>query len=206
MKQTDKFREKISTWIIMAIAVVFAVAGIIVIANLYAVDDDFTNPDSENMETVNEKHIPSDEIPKFIDKVYSKCNSEMLPMSLQTNEIPLDDMDMVEYHTGFTDITGIDGIYLSESMMGSVAYSMIYISIQDDTSGKALLDMLMDSVNPAKWICVSAEKESGLLIGNDIIFVMGQPDTVDMVIGEITNEAGARNMAISENTEKINPV
>lgn len=75
---------------------------------------------------------------------------------------------MIQYHTGLTDLSGVEGVYLSESMMSSVAYSAVYIRTNDEGDAKVVLQSLMDNINPAKWVCVSAEKQVGALFGNDI--------------------------------------
>ena len=148
----------------------------------------------------------ADEVSSFMDEVYQGVAEDLLPNAIQTNELDLADEDMIEYHTGLTDLSGIEGAYLSESMMGSTAYSVVYIRTNDDGDAKAIMQNLMDNINPAKWICVSAEKQICALFGNDIFFVMGSADTADEVYKNAAAAAEARGMSVSEMTEKNNPI
>ena len=149
-------------------------------------------------------HLESvDEVSAFFDEVYEGVAQDLLPYEIQTTELDLNDADMLEYHTGLTDMTGIAGIYLSESMMSS---SAVYIRTNDEGDAKEILQNLMDNINPAKWVCVSAEKQVGALFGNDIFFVMSSSDTADEVYKNAAAAAQARGLNVSEMTEKINPM
>jgi hypothetical protein len=156
----------------------------------------------------------SDDVNAFIDEVYGAVSSDILPSSLMTSELGLDDADTIEYHTGLVDLDGIEGVYLSEPMMSSVAYSAIYVRTNDDadamasamTRATAIRDEIMENVDPSKWVCVTAEKQSAIIIGNDVFFVMGAPETVDAVMENVINSANARNMSVSDTVEKTNPL
>lgn len=152
-------------------------------------------------------HLESvDEVAVFMDELYEGVAQDLLPYEIQTTELDLNDADMIQYHTGLTDLSGVEGVYLSESMMSSVAYSAVYIRTNDEGDAKVVLQSLMDNINPAKWVCVSAEKQVGALFGNDIFFVMGSPDTVDEVYKSAAAAAQGRGLNVSEMMEKNNPL
>ena len=65
---------------------------------------------------------------------------------------------------------------------------------------------IMDNIDPAKWICVTAEKQIASLVGDDIFFVMAAADTADLVYGEAVKVAERHNMQMTEPLEKTNPV
>lgn len=148
----------------------------------------------------------ADEVSSFMDEVYQGVAEDLLPSAIQTNELDLSDEDLVEYHTGLADLSGIEGVSLSESMMSSTAYSVVYIRTNDEGDAKEIKQNLMDNINPAKWICVSAEKEICALFGKDVFFVMGSADTADEVYKNAAEAAKARGMNVSEMTEKNNPM
>ncbi|MDE7184187.1 MAG: hypothetical protein K2O40_06880, partial [Lachnospiraceae bacterium] len=82
----------------------------------------------ENTDTAGMVHLNSvDEVSAFMDEVYGGVAEDLLPMEVTTTELDLGDTDMISYHTGLSDLDGIEGIYLSESMMSSTAYSAVYI-------------------------------------------------------------------------------
>lgn len=161
----------------------------------------------ENADTAGMVHLNSvDEVSTFMEEVYGGVAEDLLPMQVMTTELDLGDTDMISYHTGLTDLDGIAGIYLSESMMSSTAYSAVYIRTTDEADAEAIRQQLMDNINPAKWICVTAEQQYAVLVGNDIFFVMGYPDTASAVLENAIAAAEARNMKVSDKLEKANPI
>lgn len=152
-------------------------------------------------------HLGSaDEVAAFMDEMYANIPTDMVPMSLATMELDLQDTDTVSYHTGLTDLSQIDGIAISEPMMSSVAYSVVYIRTKEGADAEQIRQTLMDNVNPAKWLCVTAEKQVAGLFGDDIFFVMAAADTADLVYEEAVKVAEARTMKVGEPLEKTNPM
>ncbi|MBQ6788319.1 MAG: hypothetical protein IJO85_11430 [Lachnospiraceae bacterium] len=152
-------------------------------------------------------HLGSaEEVAAFMDEMYANIPTDMIPMSLATMELDLQDIDTVSYHTGLTDLSQIDGIAISEPMMSSVAYSVVYIRTKDGADVEQIRQTLMDNVNPAKWLCVTAEKQVAGLFGDDIFFVMAAADTADLVYEEAAKVAEARTMKVGEPLEKTNPM
>ncbi len=161
----------------------------------------------ENADITGMVHLNSvDEVSTFMEEVYGGVAEDLLPMQVTTTELDLADTDMISYHTGLTDLDGIEGIYLSESMMSSTAYSAVYIRTTDDADAEAIRQQLMDNINPAKWVCVTAEQQYAVLVGNDIFFVMGYQDTASAVLEKAIAAAEARNMKVSDKLEKENPI
>ena len=152
-------------------------------------------------------HLESaEDVTQFMDEVYGGVGQDLLPMNVTTTELDLSQNDMVEYHTGLVAPDGIAGIYLSESMITSAAYCAIYIRTNDEVDAETIRQQLMDSVNPAKWVCVTAEKQSAVILGNDVFFVMGFTDTADAVIEQAIEAAKKRVMNVSETLEESNPI
>lgn len=161
----------------------------------------------ENGDTAGMVHLNSvDEVSAFFDEVYGGVAEDLLPMDVSTTELDLGDADMLSYHTGLTALDGIEGVYLSESMISSTAYSAVYIRTTDDADVESIRKQLMDNINPAKWVCVTAEQQYAVILGNDIFFVMGQQDTASEVLARAVAAAESRNMKVSDKTEKSNPI
>jgi hypothetical protein len=80
------------------------------------------------------------------------------------------------------------------------------VRTNDSADAEAIRDEIMENVDPSKWICVTAEKESAVILGKDVFFVMGAPETVDAVMENAINSAKARNMSVSDTVEKTNPL
>ncbi len=140
-------------------------------------------------ETAAEPALPTtEEVITFIDQtVYSQA-ADFVPMMTETRELDLTDMDAVGYNTGLTSTDGITNIIVSESGVGSFAYSFLYVRT-DGTNTDAIQTTLGTSVDPAKWICVCAEKIQSIRLDNDIVLVMGIPEQVDAIMGAVVASA-----------------
>lgn len=152
-------------------------------------------------------HLASfEEVDAFINEIYAQIPQDQMPMGIGNMELGFEDMDAVTYHTGLTDVTGIDGIVISESMVGSIAYSLLYIRTNDEGDAQQIAQTVMDNIDPRKWICVTAEKQIAVTIGKDVFFVMTAPETADMVYDMMLQVAEQRGMAVSEKLEKTNAI
>jgi hypothetical protein len=201
-------KNKILTKTLMvALALSFSMAMLVGCATDTGRSSDEVITEEEKPDVSGMVHLEnSDDVNAFIDEVYGAVSSDILPSSLMTNELGIDDADTIEYHTGLVNLDGIEGIYLSEPMMSSVAYSAIYVRTNDAADSETIRNEIMENVDPSKWVCVTAEKQSAVILGNDVFFVMGAPETVDAVMENAINSAKARNMSVSDTVEKTNPL
>ncbi|MBQ9996402.1 MAG: hypothetical protein IJP32_08530, partial [Clostridia bacterium] len=93
----------------------------------------------------------ADDVVAFLDNdVYSQCPADSLPMMLMSIPLAMDDMEGVTYHTGLADVDSITDIILSESGVGSIAYSLVYLRT-DGTNTDEIQKTLGESINPRKW-------------------------------------------------------
>lgn len=152
-------------------------------------------------------HLESaEEVSAFMEEVYGGVAEDLLPSNITTTELDLNDEDLIEYQTGLVNLNGIEGVYLSESMMTSTPYSAIYIRTNEEADAEAIRQQIMDSVDPSKWICVTAEKQYAVILGKDIFFVMGYQETADAVLEKAMEAAKAREMKVSDTLDKTNPI
>ncbi|MBE5784705.1 MAG: hypothetical protein E7330_02810 [Clostridiales bacterium] len=137
----------------------------------------------------------------LIQSAYDEIGAENLPMMMN---MPLDltDMDGVGYHTGLSSVEGIDGIIISESGVGSIAYSLVYVRVAEGADSEAIRSAIADSIDPAKWICVQAETVKTVTLGTDVVLVMGAPDMVDTVMNTLLAKAEGSFGSIGEPVTK----
>ncbi|MGN1345212.1 MAG: hypothetical protein ACI4V1_00380 [Eubacteriales bacterium] len=130
----------------------------------------------------------ADDAISFIEaNVYSRC-PDVLPMMVMTTALTMEDMDSITYNTGLTDTSGITDVILSESGVGSIAYSLVYLRT-DGSNTAEIQTSLGESINPSKWICVTAESIASVTLDNDIILVMGSKDQVNTILNAVTEAA-----------------
>ena len=126
----------------------------------------------------------------IMDKVYEKVNSDIKPedkpmvgtvnilekMEGMTDE---DVLANVEYTIGTTDIDYKE-IYESKPTIGSIAYSVVLIRMEDNADIEAAKTAIKENVNPRKWICAEVAKEDVIVKnkGNLIILIMVENETL----------------------------
>ena len=146
-----------------------------------------TDDGEANFDIVDKVESADDAVNFIAGNVYSKCK-DVLPMYTETVVLSKDDMDSITYNTGLTDISGIDDIIISESGIGSFAYSFVMLRT-DGTNTADIQTALGSSINPNKWICVSADKVASVMLDNDIILVMGKAEQVDTIMTAVIEAA-----------------
>ena len=77
----------------------------------------------------------------------------------------------VENYLGTNDIE-FESALASESMVGSIAHSVILIRAKENQDIEALKAKIEANINPNKWICVTAENVIVKNKGNLILVVM----------------------------------
>ena len=123
-----------------------------------------------------------------MDRLYNGISEEELPMMLQNTELTEEN---IENYIGTKDIKWSEAI-VSESMVGSIAHSVVLIRMNEDVSEKDIeeaKEIIKENANPSKWICVTAEKVEVISNGDSILQVMSDEEKVT---------------TISENVSKIN--
>ncbi|MBQ8401587.1 MAG: hypothetical protein IJX14_06615, partial [Clostridia bacterium] len=109
-------------------------------------------------------------------------------MAVETRALDLSDAYTVQYNTGLSATDGITDIVLSESAVGSFAYSLVYVRT-DGQNTDAIHQSLKDSIDPRKWVCVEAEAMNTIRLDDDICVVMGSTEQVDTISASLRQAA-----------------
>ena len=88
----------------------------------------------------------------------------------------------------FTDAPAEYEAIASEAMISAIAHSVVLVRVPDNAA--ALEEAIRSNLNPAKWICVEAEKTDVVRHGNTILLVMSSTDTVDAIVSNFDKLAG----------------
>lgn len=105
---------------------------------------------------------------EIMTKLYEGISEEELPMALTNIEITNEN---VENYLGTNDIE-FESALASESMVGSIAHSVILIRAKENQDIEALKAKIEANINPNKWICVTAENVIVKNKGNLILVIM----------------------------------
>lgn len=148
-------------------------------------------------------HLDSlEQVQAFIEKIYEEVGESNMPMMVEHRELDLADADALEFNTGLRSAEGIRRVVVSESAVGSIAYSMLYVCVKDGADAAKIQAQILENINPAKWICVSAEQEASMTLGGDIFFVMGDAETVQEMTKAAKKVAEAEFSSIGAVQEK----
>ena len=120
---------------------------------------------------------------EIMDKLYEGISEDELPMGLSNIEITSEN---VEGYLGTSDIE-FESALASESMVGSIAHSIILVRAKENQDIEALKKQIEDNINPNKWVCVTAE--------NVVVKNKG-----DLILVIMTNELAPK---IEENFDKL---
>ena len=133
------------------------------------------------------KHVDG-QLEDLMTELYNGISEEELPMMLQNTELTEEN---IENYIGTKDIKWSEAI-ASESMVGSIAHSVVLIRMSENASEKDIeeaKEIIKEKANPNKWICVTAEKVEVISNGDLILLVMSDE---------------SKATTISENFSKIN--
>lgn len=117
--------------------------------------------------TQKEKNIEGS-LEEIMTKLYAGISEDELPMALSNTEITEEN---IESFLGTKDIE-YESALASESMVGSIAHSIILIRAKENTDIEQLKSKISESINPRKWICVEAENVIVKNKGNLILVIM----------------------------------
>ncbi len=137
-------------WTIIAVVAVVAIAVVAVV---------FLKSVEKNVEGTLEE---------IMAKVYAGISEENLPMML--GNIPVDS-ENVEGFLGTTEVNYKEAV-ASESMVGSIAHSVVLVRMNDAKEAKAAVETIKANVNPRKWICVEASNVAVKSKGDLVILIM----------------------------------
>ena len=108
----------------------------------------------------------------IMGKLYTDIAEENRPGGLSNMEI---NDENIESFIGTKDIEYTEAI-ASESMMGSIAHSVVLIRVKDAGKVEEYKDEIYEHVNSRKWICVGVEKDEVIIdsIGDLIVVIIVQ--------------------------------
>ena len=117
----------------------------------------------------------------IMTKVYANLPEDQRPMGLTNMEV---NAENIEGFLGTTDIEYEEAL-ASESMVGSIAHSVVLVRVAKDANIEATKKAIKDNVNPRKWICVGVEEDQVIVKnkGNLIILIMAATDSDKLEAG-----------------------
>ena len=113
--------------------------------------------------------LSGETVETLIEKIYE---TKMPEFALMTMPVDLADAEMTAWLTGISDPALLKEAAVSESMMGSHAYSLVMVRVNDAAKAEEVAQMMLDNIDPRKWICVAADDIDAAIYGDLVLFVM----------------------------------
>ena len=144
------------------------------------------------------------EMKAMFEKIYSDLGNT-LP-SLETNEIDVNDANLVTTYTGLKSNKDIEAVVVSEPLMNAQAYSAVAVKVKDGADIETIKKEMLDNIDTNKWICVSAEKVYATNSGNIIFLVMSDEEWAKPVYDNFKKYANNETGKELERTEDFGDV
>lgn len=123
---------------------------------------------------------PDSELSAMVDSIYEAYPVEL--MMMQTTAIDLNDEVWLTYNTGLSaeEAALVDAGVKSESMTGSQAYTLVLLRVKDAADAQTVADAMLDKMDPARWVCVMADKMRVATFDDKVLFVMTDSELTDI--------------------------
>ncbi len=141
-------------------------------------DDDFGADDGADAVE------PDDALSDIVDAIYEKADPGY---ALGTVGVDLTDEYLLSYYTGLTDGSVLTAAVASEPMISSQAFSLVVARVADGQDAKTVAKDMLAGVNPAKWICVSADDMTAAVSGDIVLLVMVNEYDGDIASADFAN-------------------
>lgn len=123
---------------------------------------------------------PDSELSAMVDSIYEAYPVEL--MMMQTTAIDLNDEAWLTYNTGLSaeEAALVDAGVKSESMTGSQAYTLVLLRVKDAADAQTVADAMLENMDPARWVCVMADKMRVATFDDKVLFVMTDSELTDI--------------------------
>ena len=105
----------------------------------------------------------------MIEEMYAISGPQFMHMSMP---VELSDAELTQWLTGISDPALLSAAVVNESMMGAQAYSLVLARVADAAKAEEVAQMMLDNIDPAKWICVQADDLAAAIKGDLVMFIM----------------------------------
>lgn len=113
-----------------------------------------------------------------LNNLYRMSN---LPFIVESRPILHDVPEELASFTGLDSAEGIKSVNVQEPMMGSQAYSLVLVELEDGVNAEEIAEKMKAGINPRKWVCVEADELEVATYKNFAMLIMMSSDLGDDV-------------------------
>ena len=100
-----------------------------------------------------------------------------MAMTLDLTDTSEDGLWMLNSNTGLENADSITDAATFGPMMGSIAYCMSMVRVQEGADVAAVAEGMKNGIDPRKWICVEADDLQVVSFGDVVMLIMVASDT-----------------------------
>ena len=109
---------------------------------------------------------------EIIEKIYAQKSVEFAPMTLTPDDPDYCSMWDGNYYTGLADGSKVKEAAVSEPMIGSIAFSLVVLRVNNAADAKTVAQEMKDNINTRKWMCVEAGDLQVAGFGDVVMLIM----------------------------------
>lgn len=135
----------------------------------------------------------ADDMETVANKIIEKNPVEFMggTMPVDLTDKSEDGLWAISYFTGLSNADKIKDVAVYEPMMGSLAFSMVLVRVNDAADAKSVAQEMTDNIDTRKWICVEANEK----------LVAGYSDVVMLIM--LDNAGGMNAQSFVDAFEQI---
>lgn len=124
----------------------------------------------------------------ILTAIYEEKKPEFPTMEMPTD---LADEASVTYYTGLAGENAgkVKEVLASESAMGSQAYSLVLVRLNDSKDAETVAAAMKEGIDPRKWICVEADDIRVSASGDVVMLIMVSSEFAESITAEQVTEA-----------------
>lgn len=120
--------------------------------------------------------------------IYAEKDPELQLVSIDVN---IENEDELKSFTGLTkdDASKIKEVVASESAMGSQAYSLVLVRLNDAKDAEAIANAMKSGIDQRKWVCVDADDLQVSASGDVVMLMMVSSVFSDTITAQQATDA-----------------
>lgn len=141
------------------------------------------------------KSTPNVLADKSLEDILNAVYEEKIPeFPLMSTPVDMADENSVKYFTGLSKEDGakVKEALASESAMGSQAYSLVLMRLNDANDAQAVADAVKAGIDTRKWICVEADDMRVVASGDVVMLIMVSTVFAENITADQVAEAFAK--------------
>ena len=103
--------------------------------------------------------------------------------------VEISDADALKMYTGLDSAEGIKEVAVCESMMGSQAYSLVVVKLENADNAKKIAEAMKAGIDRRKWICVEADDLKVSAKGDVVMLIMVDSEYKESISAASVTEA-----------------